>query len=68
MCQNLFDSTATDSSNTEDLLATKNSSLYATNGVAVGALAEVDLLAAVLGFADGRSNHLYVYIYNRCLE
>ena len=46
----LLGNTVSDLVNTENLLNTTNGSLYATTGVAALALAEVNLLAGVLGF------------------
>ena len=46
----LLGSTANGLTSTENLLTTTNGSLYATTGVAALALAEVNLLAGVLGF------------------
>ena len=47
----LAGSTAYSLTNTANLLPTMNGSLYATTGVAALALAEVNLLAGVLGFS-----------------
>ena len=55
----LIESTANDLNNTENLLNTTNGSLYATTAVAALALAEVNLLAGILGFkiaADSAGN------------